>query len=85
MKKLTLPVLALLAALPAGASFASDNVDPALAAQLREKLVAEGYEVRKIEMDDGLIEAYALKDGTQYELYFTADLEPVGHDEDSDS
>jgi hypothetical protein len=32
-------------------------------------LVAKGYEVRKVESEDGELEAYALKDGVRYEIY----------------
>lgn len=85
MKTLPLLALALSAALPAGAAFASDAVDPAIEAALRDQLTAEGYDVRKIEMDDGLVEAYVVKDGKTAELYFTTDLELVEHDEDDDS
>lgn len=53
---------------------AGGEVDPATKDKLTVQLVAEGYEVRKIEMEDGKIEAYALKDGEKYELYFDADL-----------
>ena len=53
---------------------ADEAVDPATKDKLAAQLVAEGYDVRKIEMEDGQIEAYALKDGKKYELYFDADL-----------
>lgn len=72
--------LVLSAALPA---FAEDEVDPALKEKLTAQLVAEGYEVRKIEMEDGKIEAYVVKDGETLELYFDENLAPVeGGEED---
>ena len=43
-------------------------------AQITEKLTAEGYDVRKIEIEDGEIEVYALKDGQRLELYLNDDL-----------
>lgn len=42
-----------------------------------EKLEADGYAVRKIEMEDGLIEVYATREGTRYELYLDRNLEIV--------
>ena len=41
---------------------------------MTEKLTQEGYEVRKIDREDGQIEVYALKDGAKVELYLDADL-----------
>jgi hypothetical protein len=38
-------------------------------AEIRASLTAQGYEVRKIERDDGVMEAYALRDGKRYEIY----------------
>ncbi len=32
-------------------------------------LKQKGYEVRKIDTEDGYLEAYALKDGQRYEIY----------------
>lgn len=37
--------------------------------QVRAALVDLGYDVRKIEREDGAIEAYAVKDGRKAELY----------------
>lgn len=42
---------------------------PGVMEQLRADLEAQGYEVRRIEMEDGLYEAYAMKDGQRFELY----------------
>lgn len=36
-----------------------------ISATLKDK----GYEVRKVEPEDGYLEAYALKDGKKYEIY----------------
>ncbi|MBN9888998.1 PepSY domain-containing protein [Salipiger abyssi] len=69
---------AALAALTLAApAMASPDVDTETAAQVREKLTAEGYEVRKIDNEDGMIEVYALKDGARFELYLDADLNVV--------
>ncbi len=43
-------------------------------AQITEKMTAEGYDVRKIEMEDGEIEVYAVKDGQRLEIYLNNDL-----------
>lgn len=61
----------------AAPAMASPDVDTDTAAQVREKLTAEGYEVRKIDSEDGMIEVYALKDGARLELYLDADLNVV--------
>ena len=37
--------------------------------EIRTTLAAEGYEVRKVEQEDGMLEAYALKDGKRLEIY----------------
>lgn len=78
-------VLAAVAALSFGQmAHAGDTVDAATKDKLTAQLVAEGYEVRKIEMEDGKIEAYALKDGKKYELYFDADLKLIETKESDD-
>jgi hypothetical protein len=41
--------------------------------QARAKITAMGYDVRKLEVDDGCYEAYATKDGKRLEIY----LNPV--------
>lgn len=41
-------------------------------AEIRQTLESMGYEVRKIETDDGELEAYALKDGKRLEIYVDA-------------
>ncbi|MDU8912685.1 PepSY domain-containing protein [Aestuariicoccus sp. MJ-SS9] len=68
-----------LAALLPVAAFASgdDALDATTADQIRTRLTAEGYYVRKIEREDGMIEVYALKDGQKYELYLDAALNVV--------
>lgn len=41
------------------------------------KLTAEGYEVRSVGMEDGMIEVYAIKDGKKYEMYLDEKLNIV--------
>jgi hypothetical protein len=61
---------------PASGRIARLGADDAAAARLgtteqevRASLQAQGYEVRKIEREDGAMEAYALRDGKRYEIY----------------
>jgi len=65
------------ALLASPAAFASDDVDPAVKAKLTKQLNAEGYDVRKLQMEDGLIEAYAVKGNEKFELYFDSNLKLV--------
>ncbi|WP_353472356.1 PepSY domain-containing protein [Salipiger sp. H15] len=65
------------ALLSATAALASPSVPVATQAQVREKLTAEGYEVRRIDSEDGMIEVYALKDGKKFELYLDESLKIV--------
>ena len=38
-------------------------------ADIVSSLEQQGYEVRKVEKEDGYLEAYALLDGVRYEIY----------------
>ena len=58
-------------------ALAAGKVDPALQEKLTAQLVKDGYEVRKVQMEDGMIEAYAVKDGKTNEMYFDKDLKEV--------
>ncbi|MEN9410211.1 MAG: hypothetical protein RL216_2185 [Pseudomonadota bacterium] len=80
MKSKLFPVAVALLLL-AGPSFADgeDTVDAATKEKVTALLVAQGYDVRKIEHEDGLIEVYVVKDGKMEELFFDADLNPVEH------
>jgi hypothetical protein len=68
---------ALTAVLAAGPAMASNKVDDATKEKVTAQLTAQGYEVRKIQMENGLIEAYAVKDGKTLEVYLDADLKVV--------
>jgi hypothetical protein len=65
--------LAAALALPPGFAAASSELDGAdvgrTADEIAASLTAQGYEVRKIKPEDGMLEAYALKDGKRYEIY----------------
>lgn len=73
MKRLAL-ALALL--LPASAAFASGDgvVSEEVQARIRALLSEQGYEVRSVQMEDGMYEAYAMRDGIRYELYIDREL-----------
>lgn len=79
-------IIALALAITAGgfASASEDDgkLDLAKAEEIKTQLSAEGYEVRKVEMEDGLYEAYAMKDGERYEIYLDADLNVVKSERD---
>lgn len=65
------------ALLTASAALASPAIPEQTQAQVREKLTAQGYDVRRIDSEDGLIEVYAMKDGKKLELYLDQDLKIV--------
>ncbi len=54
--------------------FASTDglVDKATQEKITADLTAQGYDVRKIQMEDGMVEVYAMKDGKKLELYLDA-------------
>ncbi len=70
--------------LPATAALASGGAVPAdTEAQIRTMLTDQGYEVRSVQTEDGMYEAYALKDGQRYEIYLDTSLNIVrGADSD---
>jgi hypothetical protein len=54
-------------------------------AEITAVMVAEGYEVRSIQIEDGLYEVYAVKDGATFEIYLNDALVIVeGADEDAE-
>lgn len=83
MKPILSAALALAIALP-GLAHASpdDGVPEATQSAIRAVLEAEGYEVRRVEREDGMFEAYALKDGARYEIYLNGDLEIIRTERD---
>jgi hypothetical protein len=71
-------------ALTANYAFASEDIDPALKDKVTKQMTDQGYDVRKIQMEDGMIEVYAVKDGKTAEIYLNDKLEIVktnGEDE----
>lgn len=81
MTRTLLSAAALALALTAPA-FASDTMDPAKVEAIRASMTDQGYEVRKIDMEDGLYEVYAIKDGKKMEIYINDALEVVRTDVD---
>ena len=58
-------------ALPAGlaaADMSQGSYTGKSATEIRQKLEAEGYQVREIEADDGYLEAHASLKGQRYEI-----------------
>lgn len=68
---------ALLTATAFGALATDGHLDATRSAEIKTKLTEQGYDVRKIEMEDGMIEVYALKDGQRLELYLDEQLNVV--------
>lgn len=65
--------LAAALSLPAGIAAAASDLDGAsvgsTADQIKTSLIEMGYEVKKVKPEDGMLEAYALRDGKRYEVY----------------
>lgn len=61
----------------AGPVLASSAIPAETEAQIRTHLTEQGYEVRKIKSEDGLYEAYVLKDGQKMEIYLDAQMNIV--------
>lgn len=53
------------------------ELDAATMDQITVLLTEQGYEVRKIDTEDGMIEVYAIKDGKKVELYLNDAFEIV--------
>ena len=62
---------------PVAFASSSSRVSAEVSTEIRDKLTEQGYEVRKIEMDDGLYEVYVIKDGQRLELYLDNNLEII--------
>jgi len=54
-----------------------DKIDPAKAEEIKAMLTEQGYDVRRVKSEDGMYEAYAMKDGQRMEIYVSDDLEIV--------
>lgn len=70
--------LALTAALPLAAQASGyERLAEEQRANITAAMTEQGYETRKIDMEDGMIEVYALKDGERFELYLNDNLEII--------
>ena len=73
-------IIALALAITAGsAAYATDDtstlvLDAATTDQITTMLTTDGYEVRKVEIEDGMYEAYAMKDGQRIEVFLDKEL-----------
>ena len=72
----TVSIIALLT-LAASAAYAADTIDTATKDKVTAQLTGQGYDVRKLKIEDNMIEAYAVKNGTTFEIYFNDKLEVV--------
>lgn len=90
MRKLTLaailamaPLMAPLMAAAEGEMLAVDTELGTTEEAVQAKLVELGYEVRKMDMEDGMIEAYAVKGDETLEVYVspeTGKITKIGED-----
>ncbi|MGX0879018.1 hypothetical protein ACSSV4_003725 [Roseovarius sp. MBR-154] len=58
---------------------ASDGakLDDARVAEIKATLTEQGYDVRRVKAEDGMYEAYVMKDGERLEVYLNDKLEIV--------
>ena len=76
-------IIALALAITAGSTaYATDDtstlvLDAATTDQITTMLTTDGYEVRKVEIEDGMYEAYAMKDGQRIEVFLDKELNIV--------
>lgn len=77
MQKFSLIAAAFLALATPALAESEAALDAATEARVRAEMTAQGYEVRSVGMEDGMIEVYAVKDGKTYELYLDAALKIV--------
>ena len=64
-------------ALSATSAFADVDLTPEVKTKIEDMLKAQGYEVGKIKVEDGLYEAYVKKGDEKIELYLNEKLEIV--------
>lgn len=70
----TTALIALTLAVPAANAASRATLTDEVKAQITAQLAEDGYEVRRVDVEDGLYEAYALKDGDRYEVYLDDDF-----------
>lgn len=77
MKLIPMMVAAVLAVAPPVLAEEEGGLDAATTEKVTAAMTAQGYEVRKLGREDGMIEVYAVKDGKTYELYLDDALNVV--------
>ena len=75
--KIALLALGLTFLSPATTAFAEVVLTPEVEKNIKDTLTAQGYDVGKIKIEDGMYEAYAKKDGNKYEVFMNEKLEIV--------
>lgn len=73
---------ALFVAAPGAYASGSSKLSSETREAIHTKLAEQGYEVRKIKTEDGLYEAYVIKDGVRQELYLNSELKIVKSETD---
>lgn len=68
--------------LTAGASDDDLRLNSETKEEIATQLTEQGYEVRKVETEDGYYEAYVMKNGVRYEIYLDKELNIVKIKED---
>jgi hypothetical protein len=71
-------------ALSTTAAFAEVDLTPEVKTKIEDMLKAQGYEVRKIKVEDGMYEAYVKKGDEKAEIYLNDKLEIVKNAEEGD-
>jgi hypothetical protein len=71
-------------ALSTTAAFAEVDLTPEVKSKIEDMLKAQGYEVRKIKVEDGMYEAYVKKGDEKAEIYLNDKLEIVKNAEEGD-
>lgn len=71
-------------ALSATSAFAEVDLTPEVKTKIEDMLKAQGYEVGKIKVEDGLYEAYVRKGDEKIELYLNEKLEIVKNAEEGE-
>jgi hypothetical protein len=71
-------------ALSTTAAFAEVDLTPEVKSKIEDMLRAQGYEVRKIKVEDGMYEAYVKKGDEKAEIYLNDKLEIVKNAEEGD-
>ena len=77
LANLTLKSIALLGFLLATTPMAmaeGGDVDAATQAKPTEVMTAQGYDVRKMDVEGGMIEVYAVKDGKTFQVFYDEKL-----------